>query len=311
MISFCCAVISKNLEDYLSIIADTLCKNTKLVKEVVFVQTDLRRDRLLRSWSKNGIDFFLYGMKPLDPPCPEPLKWEQMICGHACGLHQAIKRSKQPYVWMSDPDIFFFTSVDQIYVNLMEKYQLNLIGISHFNSEGQSYKDAPCVINCMMKRDNLPPADWLGGFHAQSGMRLTENPKPVMSVKDCWLIPGPLDEYYDQFPNPGGIFDSGCNLWLWNEQNKGKWLSFFLEKKQISKTQSYHSSDYVKNNSGFKELVYPLNYNLRNYTTNFGLTDSLGDSDLLYHRTRGCQEKADSYKNLYKALLPSMSVKLI
>ena len=61
MISFCSAVVSKNLEDYLCILTDTLCRHTKYVKEVILVKTDLRRDKLIRSWSKNGIEFKLLG----------------------------------------------------------------------------------------------------------------------------------------------------------------------------------------------------------------------------------------------------------
>ena len=296
MISFCCAVIGKNLNDYLAILTDTLCKHTTHVKEVIFVQTDFRKDRLLRYWNKNGIDFKLYGMKPLDPPCPRNLTWEKTICGHASGLHQALNKASQEYVWMSDPDIFLFSSVDQIYLDLMKKYELNLIGISHFNPEGQSYGYFPCIINCMMKKSNLPEENWLGGFQAQTGMRLDQNGENVFSVGNNWIIPGPLKEYCNSFPNPNGIFDAGCNLWLWNEQKQGRWLSLTLD------TRSYYSEKFLKDNCGFVELVYPLNYNTSNYKTNFGLTDDLGNIDILYHRTRGCQEKSTSFKNLYLTL---------
>ena len=303
MISFCCAVINKNLEDYLAIVTDTLCRHTTLVKEVIFVQTDFRRDRLIRQWSKKGIDFKLYGFKPLDPPCPLQLSWEKMICGHACGLHQALGRATQEYVWMSDPDVFLLNSTDKIYLDLINKYNLHMIGITHFNPVGQSYGDCPCIINCMMKRSDLPTPNWLGGFQAQTSMRVSENSTNVFSVGDCWLIPGPIKEQQDKFPNPNGIFDAGCNLWLWNEEKKGKWISFFLDPKEIAeKSFSYHLSTFKTANIGFTELIYPLNYRLSNYTTNFGLTDDLGKEDLLYHRTRGCQEQSASYKALYRSL---------
>ena len=304
MISFCCAVISKNLEDYLTILTDTLGKQTKNVKEVIFVQTDLRRNKLIHSWKHKNIEFKLFGMPALDPPCPYGLGWEKMICGHACGLHQAIKYATQEYIWMSDPDIFLFSPVDRTYLDLIEKYNLNLIGISHFNTAGQSYGESPCIINCMIKRSSLPDPNWLGAnFQAQTGMRLSDCCKNVFSVRDCWLIPGPLSEYQHMFPNPQGIFDAGCNLWLWNELNNGKWLSFYIDSKEMAeKSVSFHLSKFQENNAGFYELVFPLNYNTSKYKTNFGLSDDLGNTDLLYHRTRGCQELADSYKKLYKSL---------
>ena len=303
MISFCCAVVSKNLDDYLAILTDTLCRHTKFVKEAIFVQTDLRRDKVLRSWSKNGIEFKLLGQKPFDPPCPRELAWEKMICGHAAGLYQAIGHAQQEYVWMSDPDIFLLSSVDQTYLDLIHKYDLNVIGVSHFNSEGQSYQNFPCIMNCLVKRSSLPEPNWLGGFQAQTGMRIDQNGQNVFSVGDCWLIPGPLPEHYASFPNPNGIFDTGCNLWLWNEQKRGRWLSFYIDPEEMAyKSYSYHLSKFRTDNIGFKELIYPLNYSLEKYKTNFGLTDSLGVDDLLYHRTRGCREESDSYRKLYDSL---------
>lgn len=303
MISFCSAVISKNLEDYLAVLTDTLCRHTKHVKEVILVKTDTLRDRIIRSWSKNGIEFRMYGMKPFDPPCPREINWQNMICGHAMGLYQAIGHAQQEYIWMSDPDVFFLSSVDQIYLDLIKKFDLNLIGVSHFNAEGQSYQYCPCIINCMTKKSSLPQSNWLGGFQAQTSMKIADPTEDVFSVGDCWLIPGYLPEYRNSFPNPLGVFDAGCNVWLWNEQNKGKWLSFVLNTDGLVK-----DSDYVLNNKGFVDLVYPLNYNTSNYMTNFGLKENFGNIDLLYHRTRSSYEDSSSYKKLYRSL-PSLTVK--
>ena len=310
MISFCCAVVSKNLEDYLAILTDTLCNHTKHVKEVILVKTDLNRDKVVRSWSKNGIEFRMYGLKPLDPPCPMPADWQAQICGHATGLYQAIGRATQEYVWMSDPDVFLLSSVDQMYLDLIQKYDLNLIGVSHFNSEGQSYLYCPCIINCMVKRASLPEPNWLGGFHAQTSMKISHVGRNVFPVGDCWLIPGHLKEHRDSFPNPAGIFDAGCNVWLWNEQKKGKWLSFHISKSDMEKSPDYHLPGFTTDNSGFIKIVYPLNYNTSNYKTNFGLEDDLGNTDLLYHRTRGSYEDSRAYLALYKSVSsPSLSVK--
>ena len=303
MISFCCAVATKNLDDYLETLTDSLARYTTLVKEVIFVNTDIEEDRVLRSWSKNNIDFKMYGLKQFDPACPRPKLWEKMICGHASGLYQAIQRATQEYVWMSDPDVFLLGHTDQVFVGLMDSYNLRLIGVSHFNWEGQSYGCSPCIINCMMRKEHLPKPNWLGGFHAQLGMKIEHNSTNVFSVGDCWLIPGPLPDYQNSFPNPSGIFDTGCNLWLHNEQHEGRWMSFYLDPKEMAeKSMSYHLSGFKKDNIGFYELVYPLNYNLGRYKTNFGLTDNIGSDDLLYHRTRGCREEAESFKKLYWSL---------
>lgn len=297
MISFCSAVISKNLEDYLSILTDTLCRHTKYVKEVILVKTDLRRDKLIKSWSKNGIEFKLFGLKQYNPICPFGLNWQKMICGHAMGLYQAIQQSTQKYVWMSDPDVFLFTSVDKIYLDLINKHDLNLIGVSHFNAEMQSYEFCPCIINCMVKKEDLPPPNWLGGFQAQTSMKISDPTQNVFSVGDCWLIPGYLPEHVNSFPNPSGIFDAGCNLWLWNELKKGKWLSFYVDTQNLNKDERF-----LFENKGFENLVYPLNYNTSKYKSNFGLKEDLGNLDLLYHRTRGSYEDSASYKNLYHSI---------
>lgn len=284
MISFCCAVTRKNLKDYTKVLTDTLCRHTTLVREVILVQTDTK-DGLVESWDCGKIRFSHYGCQPL--PCPKAPAWEQMICGHARGLHKAIEYVQQEYVWLSDPDVFLLSAVDQTYLRLIQRYDLNLIGVSHFNPLSQAYQFCPCIINCMMRRDTLPTSDWLGGFHAQSEMRL--GAQPVFPVGHRWMIPGPLAEH--KFPKSDGLYDTGCNIWLWNEEKKGRWISFQLD--QINGEPK---------NTGFRELVYPMNYKLKNYKSNFGLADDLGNDDLLYHRTRGSREKSASYRRLYESL---------
>src|SRR5262249_40786186 len=107
-----------------------------------------------------------------------------------------------------------------------------------------------------------------------------------------YLIPGPPGAWHASFPNPQGIFDAGCNLYLWCQQLAGRWVGFHLGQ--------WHGC--FKDNFGAAELVYPLNYNARIYTSNFELSAELGGQDLLYHRTRGAREGSGSFRRLYESL---------
>jgi hypothetical protein len=96
------------------------------------------------------------------------------------------------------------------------------------------------------------------------------------------------------------MFDTGCNLWLWNLQRGGRWLAFYLDE--------WHGC--FKYNRGFCKLRYPLNYNTGRYKTNFGLEDNFGKQDLLYHRTRSALESSLSFRQLYDSLFRRSASKI-
>lgn len=289
MISIC-TVIYGDMEAYIRVLKSTVRLKTKHVHEMIIVQADASQDNTIKTWNQNGVTCKIIGYNLYQhvQGCPSP-KWADMVCGHAMGLHHAIEQSSGEYVMLSDPDVFFLDYVDDIYLSFMARYNLDIIGVSHFNPTAQCYQYFPCIINCLMRRDKMPPSNWLQGqLWVRSAMQMANNPVPITPVDGKYLIPGPIPELYGCFPSPHAEFDAGCNLWLWNHQQGGRWLAFHL-----------NSGDTCRGNYGWDKLMYPLNYNTRSYNTNFGLTENLGRKELLYHRTRGARISGLEYHRLY------------
>lgn len=289
-----CSVLCGDMEDYVKVFTDSIKNTSKYVTEVIFIQVDASNRRPIRQWKSGNIDFRILGYPLLKEirGCCSP-EWAMMVCGHACGLHEAIEQAGNDYIWLSDPDVFFFNAVDDLYLRLMKQYELSIIGVSHFNSLRQSYCYFPCVTNCLLRKSWLPDRNWLlGDLWVRTGMTTRENPECVVECPGKYLMPSPIPSHTMRFPCPDGMFDVGCNLWLWNEEQHGRWLAFYLEQ---------WNKDF-ETNFGFTELVYPLNYNTQSYMTNFDLQVDLGVCDLLYHRTRGSHEPGTSFRSLYVSL---------
>lgn len=295
MVSVCTVILSR-MEEYVSVLSHSLGRNAKHVKEVIFVKVDALAPGS-RSWQSNGIEY-----RMIDYPVTEETDWNTrgfmlMVAGHALGLHHGIDQAREEYVWLTDPDVFFFTAADELYLDLMWYYNLGIVGISHFTPQQQSYLDFPCVTNCMVRKADLPGV-WLD-FALQSGMRLDERPRRLMPMPGKYLIPGPICP--KEFPNPQGTFDVGCHLWQWAKEKDWRWLSFYRNSGDLPNTNDEY---------GFKDLVYPMNYNTGDYRTNFGLKDDLGHQDILYHRTMAVGQSGESYKRLYDSLFPTQPVDL-
>lgn len=294
MISICTVILS-NMGEYLRVLMKTIENKTTQVNEMIIVQVDATENGIIKEWRQGNIAFRMlgYNMSQHVQGCPSPA-WATMVCGHALGLHWGIEQSTNEYIWLTDPDVFFLDHLDVLYLGLICRYNLDIVGVSHFNPIAQAYQFFPCTINCLISTKKLPGIDWLRGqLWVRSGMRITEKPQPIVNVDGKYLIPGPIPEWCEQFPHVQGVFDVGCNLWLWNQQTGGRWLAFYLD--QLPKSLE---------NFGYAPLTYPLNYNTRYYKTNFGLEDDLGAKDLLYHRTRGTREGGKEYRQLYERIFP-------
>lgn len=282
------------MNDYIHVFTDSICRRTTNVSEVIMVKVDSSHEGIINERQLGNIKFRTIGYNLLDHL--EGYKspgWAYMVCGHAFGMHHAIENSTGEYIWFSDPDIFFLNKVDQIYLDLVSKHNLDVIGVSHFNAKEQSYGYFPCIINCMIKRSILPDSEWLKEqLWIRSGMQLIENPQPLIHTPGKYLVAFPIPEFQDQYPNTAGMFDTGCNLWIWNQQRKGRWLSFYLDE--------WHNC--FRYNRGFNKMIYPMNYKIGRYKTNFGLEENVPSADLLYHRTRSSLESGREFKKLYGEL---------
>lgn len=82
----------------------------------------------------------------------------------------------------------------------------------------------------MARRDLLPGPDFLKGeLRSRNFLRYSVGPTEENGGEPCdgkWLIQNPIASYINFYPDPRGWFDVGHNLYLWNYQQKGKWISF-------------------------------------------------------------------------------------
>lgn len=275
MISLC-AVIIDGMEQYLQVFQDMLRRYGSNISEVLIAKTDERDASMERSWTEGQIKFTIFGS-----PLPENWLKQNHVhannwCGHAFGLHAAMERAKEDYIMLSDIDLFFCKDVGKLYVDLMEKHDLFVIGVSHFNRGNQCYLDFPCIINCLLKKKDLPDDKFLyNALWVRQGMRSHDN-HPIWKCNGKWLIPG-MAVPTEHYPNPRGLFDAGCNLWVYTKVMNGRWLSFV-------ELNGHH-------------------YRTNRVGCSFELKEDLGNDMLLFHRSRGARhEEFWTYLNRYQKM---------
>lgn len=218
-----CVVLIDSLQEHIKIMLDSVLRKTELVSEVLIAKID-SDSSLNKTWMEKGIKFHMFGHMA-----------KHMWFGHPLGLHACIDRATNDYLMFCDPDIFFYSPIEKLYLDLMHKYGINYIGCSHHASVIQAYTFFPCVVCSMVKKSDLPNPNWMKG---QLKYRLG-----VLHVKDLrpddnyeladgkYLIESPLPMHHNKFPNKNPryapcYFDTACNLWLWSQEKNWKYLSF-------------------------------------------------------------------------------------
>jgi len=245
-------------QPHLEIFKESIANKSKLVSEVIIAVVDATVP-IDETWEVGKIKYKRFS-HPVDA----------MWYGHGLGLNAALKHASKEYVIFSDPDVFWYTAVDEFYLDMMQTHGLNCVGVSHHNGVNQCYKYFPCVMNCMVKKSTLPDRNWLLGNlkfrnSALHRTQLLENDDYPMADGE-FLIPNPIPGLCDTYPNkdPHAIFDVGCNLWLWNEEIKGKWIAFQTADCHIYTTSFYRNNFGFKNRFKKERLIYHLSSSARN-----------------------------------------------
>lgn len=149
---------------------------------------------------------------------------------HALGLHACIDQATNPYLMFVDHDVIFFKrGFDAYMLELFEQHGLWMIGIEHtLKCAAQCYGRFPTVITSLMHKSKLPPVDFLAGKFKYRDCVFSNRPEDdyPLTKDGLYLVQTPIPEIAGNFPNPTGIFDVGCNLWYWLNQNNGRWLAF-------------------------------------------------------------------------------------
>lgn len=276
MISLC-SVILDNMEETWGILLDSILRKTKLISEVILVKVDEEYNGE-EVWVERGIKFRKFGY----------LLTGERLHGHALGLHKGIDVVQNEYIMFCDPDIFFYTSVEELYFELMNNYGIDIVGVSHHAATDQAFLYFPCVMNMMVKKSNLPDGNFLKG-DIRLRTTVLRNPKgepddiDLLEVEHKYLTVGPIPKYIDYFPNKNFKcrFDVGCNLYLWAQQQNMKWLSFQTLDCHIYTTTYYRTN--------VKQIKIPIPRKQK----------------LLYHMTTGTLSglNCDLIKDQYKSAL--------
>jgi hypothetical protein len=217
VISFCCVILDSALS-YFEKIKEWLPKRTSLIKEGLFCKIDAHPD-YYEEFSIKEITCKIFGTKLPDFNLTPGNQ-------HAMGLHACIDRAKEKYIMCCDPDIFFYPGLDQLYINLIEKNNIQLIGVSHHAALQLVYNFFPCATNWIFKKDQLPPDNWL---------------EDTLCIKSKYLVKDHV-RHTDKFPNPEGYFDVGSYIWLWAKENNWRWLSFQTIDCHLYTTNYYRSN---------------------------------------------------------------------
>lgn len=276
MISLC-TVILDNIIEHSEILLESIKEKTTGISEVLMAKVDSDSDYYEEYKLRNNIVVKKFGA-PVDKKYNTSLEY-----GHALGLHECIDKASKEWIMICEPDLFFYTDVPKLYFETIEKYNLNIIGISHHNGIGESVGFFCYPMNSMMRKSSLPKnGEWMKKHNAHIkigrgiiGIAPPELDEKYKIVDEKYLLQGVIPEIYHKWPNPEGWFDIGCNLWLWNEDMKGKWLSF--------QTMDTH--------------IYSTNV----YKTNFKLRDRFKKQKLLYHQTNCVNGKEEALKLIKKA----------
>jgi hypothetical protein len=252
-----CSVVPPNYEEYAKTMLESIVTTTKHITNVLLACpiTNSRDTNVIKVWNERGINFKKFHA-PMN--CPEH--------GHALGLHACINRVETEFIMFCDPDLFLCSAVDELYLNLMNKYNLNYIGCSHHSAVANAYSYFPYVMNSLVRKKDLPDESFLRGLLKfrngcimVEGLTAEDNFEPADGK---YLVSSPIPGHWHKLPNikPNVFFDTAVNLCLWGIEQNWRWLSF--------QTPDAH------------------NYTTKYFRGNFKFTDRIPFQRLIYHDVR-------------------------
>jgi hypothetical protein len=233
MISICTVTLGA-LHEFTKIFCQSIVEATTRVSEVILVNPEIAKNE---TWEERNITFRLIsGKSDLFRHDSAPTT----VCSqHAYGLHIGINAATNNHVLISDPDIFFYTKIDNLYLSLMQQHNAQFIGISRPDALAQSIGFFPSIMNLFTKKEHLPNKEFLENFMPKIHFETKEDEN---KITDKYFYPNTLDEYVQLYPNPDGHFETGCSLFAWTKKNNYKWLSFQTPDCNVYYTKYYKSN---------------------------------------------------------------------
>lgn len=229
------------VEKYFDYFKKSLIKHFKLVKEIIICKANMPSS-YFNQWEESNIKFIEIGSLYSEYRKSNKL---DISHDHIMALQQAIDYSNNEFLFMSDVDIFFNSSVDSIYYDLMNQHELDLIGITRSNPNWYVHGFFPTVINMLVRKSKLPTEEFAQQFGVKNWLWFELN----------WRS-NPPNNFEKLFTKPNGHYDTGCLLYPWAMQNNLRWLSFQTADLHNYSTKYFASKPKIKNLPNSKLLYH-------------------------------------------------------
>lgn len=237
MITFC-TVVPETYEPYCKIMLDSVFKHFKYISKIYIARPNpnTKQESVISTETKNNIQITKF---------ETPVR--SMDFGHALGLHACINKVDTEYIMLSDPDVFYCSAVDELYISLIKKYTLQYVGCSHHSSTANAYGFFPYLMSTLIKKDDLPPLDWMKGYlKYRDGIIMREGMTNDNHefANGKYLLPGPIPKFCEKLPNikERVFFDTGNSLCLYSIEKNWQWLSFQTVDCHFYTTKFYKTS---------------------------------------------------------------------
>lgn len=242
MISVATVSYGKYPDEHIDNLVESIVKKSSEIKEIIVIH-GFEPEEFYKEDSVGGIK-----IKHIAPPRENIVhmpkgskrifsfknsKYEE----HSFAMHKAIEHTTEPYLIMTDPDIvFFMKKFDKMYLDIYQKYNLNIIGVCHYEAASPFWQEFPTIINCLIKKEKLPDKNWmkgkikarpyLGGWRIEDFVLKTKIPDDWPIIDGHYLYPSAIPERYKEFPNTNCWFQTGANLYLWDKDNGSRSATF-------------------------------------------------------------------------------------
>lgn len=272
MISVCSVTIAqdheqKNNSVFEPMFIESILNRLPLVSEIVICNVSARED-FYREINVKGRRIVNIGYKSnfFHKNEYSTNDFKLLHLGHPLGMKHAIENATNDFVLLCDTDIFFYTAVDELYHNLMIKYNLSYIGACPHGSILYSCKYFPNILCMLTNKKHLPNNEFLyGEFIVQdiicgrSGdckILSSEYPSVPEFLHGEYLLGRKIDAVAAEFPNPEGLFDTGVYLYLWAKRNNLNWLGFQPSDIHMYTSQIYRSNLKIKDRLPIQKLFF-------------------------------------------------------
>lgn len=229
MISMCIVTLPE-IEKYLTLSLNTVLKKRKLVNEILVC--DVSKDSSYRhEETREGVTIKWFGVNLPELDCNDLFDQSSQ---HALALHEIMSCATNNYILLSDPDTLWFCAVDQMYFDLMSKFDLHLVGCCKVNAvDWEAPGHFPNPFSMMFKKQNMPGLDYMPEHTLlRNGTKVPGKylipPLKYLDGKLDWFNGKPK---YDMsmYAKKDGFCDTGAMLVPWAHQQGWRWLSFLTD----------------------------------------------------------------------------------